>query len=533
MGHAHHFVYRTTCKATGRIYVGMHSTNDLEDGYLGGGVWLNRAITKYGKDNFSREILSFHETRELASLEEGRIVTQEFVDDPTNFNLRLGGENARMPRPTSLHMKMGWSAGAEKGKHTEFLKGAADARWAQEGSKEHMSSVATSLWATDSFRLDMRWKQRMVQGYWGVWRDARRIYDRWVEMGGETPYPSGMPKRGSGYKAIGKWYVQHAVDMVGDETVFHNMVDMFKFEGWNPHTDEVYLKMLNSSVSKSMVVVRGSSGTGKGTRVCQFLTYLQEKGHHWEEVKFEWEGKERTFGTFFPDLKIMFIGMFTRSNKSNLTSWTSMDYIHALVSKTEKARHLLSSMWTDPQVTFVVEGEPLMASDKWRPLFLQPFHKLKRFLFLTFMYTDREEYDERIVGRSGKVAGEAGWSRNVGYESEWRRTSEELMELGMVASDVDHEAFIDPKTGHVSFNRMLPHDAPLSAVGDSIMEFLGLDCLDPLDFSRDCRERPVLRRIGETDPLAGRVPEKQPKQPKQPKLKEPAPSTTRSVFDLF
>lgn len=526
----HHIVYRTTCMLDGRTYIGVHSTNDLEDGYLGSGILIDRAVKAYGPENFTREILSHHPSRLEASEEEKRLVHSEYILCPKNFNLRVGGDNGVIPRPLSylpqqVSQRLVFNTKAGR----EGKRAASAARWAKEGASQVMSDHATRLWSDSAFKAKMAWSQRQAQGYWHVWKEARRIYDRWIEMDGPNPYPSGMPKRGSGHKALGKWYVSDRFDMVGDESVFRNMVDMFK-SGWNPHNDEVYKAMLNSSVAKSMVVVRGSSGTGKGTRVCQFLTYLQEKGHENEVVKFLWEGKEKTFGTFFPGLKLMFVGMFTMSNKSQLTSWTSMDYIHALVSKTEKARGLLAAMWTDPQVTFVVEGEPMMASDKWRPLFLADFHKLQRFLFLTYMYEDRGEYDKRIIGRSGKAAGEAGWSRNEGYLSEFNRTTEELMQLGLEMDLDDTSEFRDPKSGHLSYNRMLAHDAPLSSVGDNIMEFLGLDCLSREDYALDCINRPVLRSIGQADPLAGRVPPKV----KATKPQKPEPQqTTASLSGFF
>lgn len=39
-----HFIYKTTNKTNNKIYIGVHSTNDIDDGYLGSGIALKYAI---------------------------------------------------------------------------------------------------------------------------------------------------------------------------------------------------------------------------------------------------------------------------------------------------------------------------------------------------------------------------------------------------------------------------------------------------------------------------------------------------------
>ena len=55
----YHYIYKTTNLKTGKFYVGMHSTNNLNDGYLGSGTRLRRSIRRNGKQNFKLEILEF------------------------------------------------------------------------------------------------------------------------------------------------------------------------------------------------------------------------------------------------------------------------------------------------------------------------------------------------------------------------------------------------------------------------------------------------------------------------------------------
>ena len=51
------FIYKTTNLLNGKIYIGQHATENLNDGYLGSGVILQKAFDIYGRENFTREIL--------------------------------------------------------------------------------------------------------------------------------------------------------------------------------------------------------------------------------------------------------------------------------------------------------------------------------------------------------------------------------------------------------------------------------------------------------------------------------------------
>lgn len=54
-----YILYKTTNLINGKTYIGIHKTNNLEDGYLGSGFSLIKAVKKYGKNNFKREVLEF------------------------------------------------------------------------------------------------------------------------------------------------------------------------------------------------------------------------------------------------------------------------------------------------------------------------------------------------------------------------------------------------------------------------------------------------------------------------------------------
>ena len=87
----YHIIYKTTCDITKRFYYGMHSTNNLNDGYLGSGSELSRSIKKYGKDNHSIEILEYLEDRKSLKKREAEILSETVLRDPMCMNLAKGG----------------------------------------------------------------------------------------------------------------------------------------------------------------------------------------------------------------------------------------------------------------------------------------------------------------------------------------------------------------------------------------------------------------------------------------------------------
>lgn len=55
-----HFVYKNSSSKDGKFYIGKHSTDNLEDGYLGSGNWVRSHINKHKSDHYlSREIIEF------------------------------------------------------------------------------------------------------------------------------------------------------------------------------------------------------------------------------------------------------------------------------------------------------------------------------------------------------------------------------------------------------------------------------------------------------------------------------------------
>jgi hypothetical protein len=83
-------VYKTTNTQNSRYYIGAHKTDDPYDGYLGSGLAIKRAITYYGKDTFTKEVLFVFDTEEAMYLKEKELI-EKHIDDPKCYNLMEGG----------------------------------------------------------------------------------------------------------------------------------------------------------------------------------------------------------------------------------------------------------------------------------------------------------------------------------------------------------------------------------------------------------------------------------------------------------
>jgi group I intron endonuclease len=60
------FIYKTTNLVNGKFYIGQHSTNNLDDNYLGSGDYLKKDIRELGKLKFKREILEYCDFKDLS-----------------------------------------------------------------------------------------------------------------------------------------------------------------------------------------------------------------------------------------------------------------------------------------------------------------------------------------------------------------------------------------------------------------------------------------------------------------------------------
>ena len=87
------YIYKTTNKLNNKIYIGkrMHSTFD--NSYYGSGRYFQKALNKYGKDNFSREVLEWCDTEDRLNEREIYWIKKFDAQNKTiGYNIASGGQ---------------------------------------------------------------------------------------------------------------------------------------------------------------------------------------------------------------------------------------------------------------------------------------------------------------------------------------------------------------------------------------------------------------------------------------------------------
>jgi hypothetical protein len=86
-----YYLYEVKNKINGKVYVGVHKTQNLNDGYMGSGKVLKRAIEKHGVENFTKTILEHFDSAEAMYAREKEVVNEDFLNRDDTYNLRCGG----------------------------------------------------------------------------------------------------------------------------------------------------------------------------------------------------------------------------------------------------------------------------------------------------------------------------------------------------------------------------------------------------------------------------------------------------------
>ena len=88
-------IYKTTNLINGKIYIGQDKNNNEK--YIGSGDLIKRAIKKYGKENFIKEIICYCDNQEdLDNNERFYIKKYNSIDENIGYNISVGGRDGTM-----------------------------------------------------------------------------------------------------------------------------------------------------------------------------------------------------------------------------------------------------------------------------------------------------------------------------------------------------------------------------------------------------------------------------------------------------
>lgn len=97
------FIYKITCicgKWKGKFYIGQHTTENLDDGYLGSSVKLPEYWVKYGKElnvTYRYKILKFVDTQQQLDWWEIRYIGM-YRNNPKCLNIHPGGTDRKVTK---------------------------------------------------------------------------------------------------------------------------------------------------------------------------------------------------------------------------------------------------------------------------------------------------------------------------------------------------------------------------------------------------------------------------------------------------
>ena len=87
-----YYLYEIKNNINSKIYVGVHQSANIDDGYMGSGIAIKTAIKKYGIENFTKTILEYFVSDTEMYAREKEFVNEDFIKRKDVYNLTIGGE---------------------------------------------------------------------------------------------------------------------------------------------------------------------------------------------------------------------------------------------------------------------------------------------------------------------------------------------------------------------------------------------------------------------------------------------------------
>lgn len=171
-----YYIYKTTNLINGKFYIGKSSVknNSIDYWYLGSGVLLKKAIEKYGRDNFKKEIVewcsSFEESNER---EKYWIKTLNALNLKIAYNIATGGDGGNL----GIEVNRKISESLKGRKHTEeFKQHISRLNKGKKLSKEHIEALRKAnlgIKRSDEYKQNSR--ERMLKKYENGFQNPHKV----------------------------------------------------------------------------------------------------------------------------------------------------------------------------------------------------------------------------------------------------------------------------------------------------------------------------------------------------------------------
>ena len=140
-------IYKITNLLNGKMYIGQHTTSNIDDGYMGSGIHIGRAIKKYGKENFRKEWLMFCEDEEELNYMERVYVDQSWVDRSDTYNLNLGGDYQHMSEQTRKKISEICKGKPHSEEHKRKISESCKGKHRSDEAKQNISKARKRYWS--------------------------------------------------------------------------------------------------------------------------------------------------------------------------------------------------------------------------------------------------------------------------------------------------------------------------------------------------------------------------------------------------
>ena len=130
----HYLIYKVTNLVNGMYYIGQHQTKNPCDEYMGSGLMLENAKSKYGIDKFVKTIMFDFATRDEMLKKEIELVQPEncFHSNPMCYNLAVGGQGGNLGPEVSRRI-------------SEAVAGEKNGMYGKKLSKETLKKISDKL----------------------------------------------------------------------------------------------------------------------------------------------------------------------------------------------------------------------------------------------------------------------------------------------------------------------------------------------------------------------------------------------------